>query len=285
MDDETFKQKFGMSRQEYEAREGTIDNVPETTAADAARYAGQSFGFGTGDEIEALFRTGQISGEEFEAARSAARKSAQHFENQRPNAALAMDLAGFAPVVAGMAMSAPVSVPAALGGAAIKGGQKLLQKVGPVKIGVLGGFGHGYGGAEPGDRLSAGALNAALAGGLGYGIAKLTSPLVVNFLGNLKRKFSMAPRPSVSNNDSVNPLGQFSDGMAPPSKTPLTQQELNELVYGDFNPPVTAAERARLMEMQNSTGAYDDVGVMSLEQLKLHPEISRPQRTSAFYNE
>ena len=286
--DEMFKQKFGMSPQEWAAREGTIDNVPEISAADVARYAGQSFGFGTGDEIEALFRTGQISGEEFEAARSAATKSAQHFENQRPNAALAMDLAGFAPVVAGMAMSAPVSVPAAFGTAAIKGGQKFqkfLQKVGPVKIGVLGGFGHGYGGAEPGDRLSAGALNAALAGGLGYGIAKLTSPLVVNFLGNLKRKFSMAPRPSVSNNDSVNPLGQFSDGMAPPSNTPLTQQELKELVYGDFNPPVTAAERARLMEMQNPTGAYDDVGVMSLEELKRNPEISRPQRTSVFYDE
>lgn len=188
MTDEMFKQKFGMSPQEWAAREGTIENVPETTAADAARYLGQSFLFGTGDEIEALFRTGQISGEEFEAARSAARKSAQHFENQRPNTALAMDLAGFAPVVAGMAMSAPVSVPAALGGAAIKGGQKFLQKIGPAKIGALGGFAHGYGGAEPGDRLSGGAVNAALGGGFGYGIGKLASPSVARFLGSLKAK-------------------------------------------------------------------------------------------------
>jgi|TARA_R110001583_G_scaffold107185_2_gene255737 hypothetical protein len=188
MTDEMFKQKFGMSPQEWAAREGTIENVPETTAADAARYLGQSFLFGTGDEIEALFRTGQISGEEFEAARSAARKSAQHFENQRPNTALAMDLAGFAPVVAGMAMSAPVSVPAALGGAAIKGGQKFLQKIGPAKIGALGGFAHGYGGADPDERLSGGAVNAALGLGLGYGIGKLASPSVARFLGSLKAK-------------------------------------------------------------------------------------------------
>ena len=186
--DEMFKQRFGISREEWEAREGTIDNVPETSAADAARYAGQSFLFGGGDELEALFRTGQINGEEFEAARSAARKSAQHFENQRPNTALAMDLAGFAPVVAGMAMSAPVSVPAALGGAAIKSGQKFSQKIGPAKIGALGGFAHGYGGAEPSERLSGGAVNAALGGGLGYGIGKLASPSVARFLGSLKAK-------------------------------------------------------------------------------------------------
>ncbi len=93
-----------------------------------------------------------------------------------------MDLAGFAPVIAGMAMSAPVSVPAALGGAAIKGGQKFLQKIGPAKIGALTGFAHGSGGAEPGERLSGGALNAVLGGGLGYGIGKSSS--VARFLGS-----------------------------------------------------------------------------------------------------
>jgi hypothetical protein len=39
---------------------------------------------------------------------------------------------------------------------------------------------------------------------------------------------------------------------------PLSQQELDELLYGDFNPAITAAERARLMEMQTPTGAYDE---------------------------
>jgi len=37
--------------------------------------------------------------------------------------------------------------------------------------------------------------------------------------------------------------------------------------------------------MQNPTGTYDDAGVMSLEELKRNPEISRPQRMSVFYDE
>ena len=200
--DEMFKQKFGMSPQEWATREGTIDNVPETTAADAARYLGQSFGFGFGDEIEALFRTGQISGEEFKAARSAARESAQHFENQRPNTALAMDLAGFVPVIAGMAMSVPVSGPvvgaAALGRAAIKGGQKILHNIGPIKFGALAGLTHGAGSTEPiegtffhraGNRLFGGSDDAAVGAGFGVVLSRAAPP-VIRFLSKMRNKLS-----------------------------------------------------------------------------------------------
>jgi len=48
---------------------------------------------------------------------------------------------------------------------------------------------------------------------------------------------------------------------------------------------MTASERARLMEMQNPADVFDDAGVMSLEELKRNPEISRPQRMSVFYDE
>ena len=94
-----------------------------------------------------------------------------------------------------------------------------------------------------------------------------------------------ARRPTGSQADPTGALGQFSNKPIPKQNMPLSQQELDELLYGDFTPPMTASERARLMEMQNPAGAYDDAGVMSLEELKRNPEISRPQRMSVFYDE
>ena len=124
---------------------------------------------------------------------------------------------------------------------------------------------------------------------------------IVNFLRNLSRKVP-TPTPmgivrdnaasslirSPSSNRQINQIGaldQFEGPSPAQSNVPLTPQELDELLYGNFTPPMTAAERARLMEMQNPAGDYDDVGVMSLEELKRNPEISRPQRTSVFYDE
>ena len=124
---------------------------------------------------------------------------------------------------------------------------------------------------------------------------------IVNFLRNLSRK---APTPTPmemvrdnaasslirnpSSNRQINQIGaldQFEGPSPAQSNVPLTPQELDELLYGNFTPPMTAAERARLMEIQNPAGDYDDAGVMSLEELKRNPEISRPQRTSVFYDE
>ena len=94
-----------------------------------------------------------------------------------------------------------------------------------------------------------------------------------------------ARRPTGSQTDLSGALGQFSNKPIPKQNMPLSQQELDELLYGDFTPPMTASERARLMEMQNPADVFDDAGVMSLEELKRNPEISRPQRMSVFYNE
>ena len=65
-------------------------------------------------------------------------------------------------------------------------------------------------------------------------------------------------RPTESQTDPTGALGQFKDTTIPKQNMPLSQQELDELLYGDFNPAITAAERARLMEMQTPTGAYDE---------------------------
>ena len=179
------------------ADEKFIDNIPENSGG-AARYAGQSFLFGLGDELEALFKTGQISGEEFEQARRSAVESANRYEANNPNKALAIDAAGFAPVAAGMFLSAPVSVPAAIGGAVIKGGQKFLQKIGPTKFGALTGLLHGAGSTEPIEgnflqktdhRIVGGSYNAVIGAGFGLALSKAAPP-VIRFLGNLKSKLS-----------------------------------------------------------------------------------------------
>ena len=175
------------------ADEQFIDNIPENSGG-AARYAGQSFLFGFGDELEALFKTGQISGEEFEQARRSAVESANRYEANNPNKALAIDAAGFAPVVAGMAMSAPVSVPVALTGLIAK----TLQKVGPIKFGALAGLAHGAGSTEPIEgnflqktdhRIVGGSDDAIIGAGFGLGLSKAAPP-VIRFLGNLKSKLS-----------------------------------------------------------------------------------------------
>lgn len=131
---------------------------------------------------------------------------------------------------------------------------------------------------------------------------------IVNFLRSLSQK-APSPRPqppfkgrmdvvrdaagsslirNPSSNRQINQIGaldQFEGPSPTQSNVPLNTQELDELLYGNFTPPMTAAERARLMEMQKPAGTYDDAGVMSLEELKRNPEISRPQRMSVFYDE
>ena len=65
-----------------------------------------------------------------------------------------------------------------------------------------------------------------------------------------------ARRPKGDQGDPVGALGQFDGKTSTETLTP-DPQRTRELVYGEFDPPMTAAERARLMEMQNPAGDYD----------------------------
>ena len=67
-----------------------------------------------------------------------------------------------------------------------------------------------------------------------------------------------ARRPTAPDADPTAALGQFNDKPMPKQNMALSQQELDELLYGRFTPPVTAAENARLMEMKTPTGVYDE---------------------------
>ena len=94
-----------------------------------------------------------------------------------------------------------------------------------------------------------------------------------------------ARRPTGSQADPTGALASLTKTPRSPQVMTPNARRTKELVYGDFTPPMTASERARLMEMQNPAGDFDDAGVMSLEELKRNPEISRPQRNSVFYDE
>ena len=65
-----------------------------------------------------------------------------------------------------------------------------------------------------------------------------------------------ARRPTGDQGDPVGALGQFDGKTSTETLTP-DPQRTRELVDGEFDPPMTAAERARLMEMQNPAGDYD----------------------------
>jgi hypothetical protein len=67
----------------------------------------------------------------------------------------------------------------------------------------------------------------------------------------------MARRPTGDQGDPVGALGQFDGKTSTETLTP-EKRRIEELVYGEFDPPMTAAERARLMEVQNPVGDYDE---------------------------
>jgi len=259
-----------------------------------ARAAVQGLTFGTGDEVEAAVRSLLQDGVSFNDALTQVQGEINKFSEENPNIALGAEIAGAIPT---MFMAGPRAF-------------QVLSKspVGATALG--GGVGFAYG-AATGEGLEGrmekgleeGVFTALGSGVLGVALktAQRANPYVSPFLRRLKnkvfgggsvmddmktdsikslRQYGRADRPQATT-DPLGALGVFKKPM-PSQDTPLTAQQLDDLIYGS---PMTAAERARLMEMQNPAGAYDDAGVMSLEELKRNPEISRPQRMSVFYDE
>ena len=235
-----------------------------------ARAAAQGLTFGTGDEVEAAVRSLLQDGVSFNDALTQVQGEINQFSEENPNIALGAEVLGAIPTMFAAGPRAfQVLSKSPLGATALGGGV---------------GFGYGYATGEGTEGrmqkgIEEGVFTALGSGVLGTAIkiAKRTNPYVSPFLRRLKNKVfgsgsvmddmkadsieslrqygrSDAPRADI---DSLGALGVFKKPM-PKQNMPLTQQELDELLYGEFNPAITAAERARLMEMQASTGAYDE---------------------------
>ena len=283
-----------MDRMMSDYNSDAIDIRPLFTKG-GARAAVQGLTFGTGDEVEAAVRSLLQDGVSFNDALTQVQGEINQFSEENPNIALGAEVLGAIPTM-------------------FAAGPRAFQVLSKSPVGATalgGGVGFAYGAATGEgfeDRMQKGidegVFTALGSGALGTAIkiAKRTNPYVSPFLRRFKNKVfgggsvmddmkadsieslrqygrSDAPRADI---DPLGALGVLKKPMPSQADTPLTAQQLDDLIYGS---PMTASERARLMEMQNPAGAYDDAGVMSLEELKRNPEISRPQRMSVFYDE
>jgi len=275
-------------------RSEATDIRPLFTKGGARAFA-QGPTFGTADEMEAAVRSLVQDGVSFNDALNQVQGERNKFSEENPNIETAAEIAGILTTL-------PFAGPRAF---------QVLSKspVGATALGGVLGFGYGAATGEGfEDRMQKGieegVFTALGSGALGTAIkvAKRANPYVSPFLRRFKNKVfgggsvmddmkadsieslrqygrSDAPRADI---DPLGALGVLKKPMPSQADTPLTAQQLDDLIYGS---PMTASERARLMEMQNPAGDFDDAGVMSLEELKRNPEISRPQRNSVFYDE
>ena len=232
-----------------------------------ARAAAQGLTFGTGDEVEAAVRSLVQDGVSFNDALTQVQGEINQFSEENPNIALGAEVLGAIPTIF------------AAGPRAFQ----VLSKspVGATALGFGGGFAYGAATGEGfEDRMQKGieegVFTALGSGAVGATLktAKRTNPYVSPFLRRLKnkvfgsgsvmddmkadsieslRQYGRADRPQATT-DPLGALGVFKEPMPSPQDTPLTAQQLDDLIYGS---PMTAAENARMMEMQKTFGDLD----------------------------
>ena len=255
-----------MDRMMSDYNSDAIDISPLFTKG-GARAAVQGLTFGTGDEVEAAVRSLVQDGVSFNDALTQVQGEINQFSEENPNIALGAEVLGAIPT---MFAAGPRAF-------------QVLSKspVGATALGFGGGFAYGAATGEgTEDRLMKGVeegVNTALmSGALGTALktAKRTNPYVSPFLRRLKnkvfgsgsvmddmkadsieslRQYGRADRPQATT-DPLGALGVFKEPMPSPQDTPLTAQQLDDLIYGS---PMTAAENARMMEMQKTFGDLD----------------------------
>ena len=234
-----------------------------------ARAAAQGLTFGTGDEMEAAIRSMMDQGLSFNDALNQVQGKINQFSEENPNIALGAEIAGAIPT---MFMAAP----------------RALQIVsnsplGATALGAGGGFAYGFAKGEGLDDrmqkgIEEGVFTALGSGAVGTALktAQRVNPYFSPFLRRLKnkvfgggsvmddmktdsieslRQYGRADRPQAER-DATGALSLFKEPISSQTDTPLTRKQLDELIYGKFD-PMTAAENARLMEMQNPVGDYD----------------------------
>lgn len=119
-------------------------SVPYSGVAEAGRAVAQGATFGLADEIEAAFRTGRISGPEYERLRNQLRAQQGQFGQDYPNVKTPLELAGGMLVPLGgfkVAKQASTGIQSALAGETL-GGQMLRGAGVGAATGALSGYGY-----------------------------------------------------------------------------------------------------------------------------------------------
>ena len=256
-----------MDRMMSDYNSDAIDISPMFTKG-GARAAIQGLTFGTGDEVEAAVRSLVQDGVSFNDALTQVQGEINQFSEENPNIALTAEVLGAIPTMFAAGPRAfQVLSKSPLGATALGGGV---------------GFGYGYATGEGTEGrmqkgIEEGVFTALGSGAVGTALktAQRANPYVSPFLRRLKnkvfgsgsvmddmkadsieslRQYGRADRPQATT-DPLGALGVFKEPMPSPQDTPLTTQQLDDLIYGS---PMTAAENARLMEMQNPAGVYDE---------------------------
>lgn len=122
--------------------------------AETARAAGQGLTFGFADELEAAFRTGKISGQEYETLRNQLRAQQSQFGQDYPKTALASEIAGGL-VMPGGVFKTATKAPSILKTAGIGAGTGGVQ---------------GYGSSTSDENVASDVVTGALTGGGASGV-------------------------------------------------------------------------------------------------------------------
>ena len=255
-----------MDRMMSDYNSDAIDISPLFTKG-GARAAVQGLTFGTGDEVEAAVRSLLQDGVSFNDALTQVQGEINQFSEENPNIALGAEVLGAIPTMFAAGPRAfQVLSKSPLGATALGGGV---------------GFGYGYATGEGTEGrmqkgIEEGVFTALGSGAVGTALktAQRANPYVSPFLRRLKnkvfgggsvmddmktdsikslRQYGRADRPQAIA-DPLGALGVFKEPMPSLQDTPLTAQQLDDLIYGS---PMTAAENARMMEMQKPAGPYD----------------------------
>lgn len=151
--------------------------VPYSGPVEALRSIGQGLTFGTLDEIEAAFRTGAISGPEYERQRNLLREQQKQFGQDMPIVKTGLEIGGS--LIAPFGIAKQVSRMAPATQSAVIGENVLGQAARGTAVGAATGAASGYGFAEKD------AGSDAVVGGIFGGLLGGSVPIVVDKAGSL----------------------------------------------------------------------------------------------------
>lgn len=250
--------------------------------------------FETSDELEAMFRSGQISGDEYRRLRDQIRGEREQFQKENKGTSMALNVAGgVAPTMAALALSggtaSPVVIPSlgarvargvAAGmvtGAATGAGMAPERADVPKSAALTGGFGAVLGGTIP-----------AAISGIGAGAGKLldVAESPIRALAETVQRPASAPVPDLTRQIGPtrtaaamlrNPAGELAQRVGVPilerRARSRAEAKLVQAMIDDGMTPEQAATRLQEMQSRGSPAAVADVGQENMLELTNTPYI------------